>query len=182
MTKNVRNSDRPTITWFGGAACVPIAWRNRDSTITMRVRPVIISRMAGRNDSAVKKSSVCTGTEKLVPPLLPVTSTGSAGAWPWACASAAETGRTASARATSTRRARRSLIARLRRRAAAPAREQLVDGRGMGRGAGRLHRVGRGIGGERGDALARHAEHQPVPLGADGELDDGHALRGAERQ
>src|SRR6185369_7551978 len=68
ITKKVRKRLRPTITWLGGAACVPIAWRRRLSTITMRVKPVIIRSTAGRKLSAVKNSSVCTGTEKLVPP------------------------------------------------------------------------------------------------------------------
>jgi hypothetical protein len=63
MTKKVRNKDRPMITWLGGADWVPSAWRSRDRTMTMRVKPVIISRMAGRKDSAVKNSSVWIGTE-----------------------------------------------------------------------------------------------------------------------
>ena len=63
MTNSVRNSDRPTTTWFGGACCVPMAWRNSDSTMTMRVKPVIISSTAGRKDSAVKNSRVWMGTE-----------------------------------------------------------------------------------------------------------------------
>src|SRR5260370_1304652 len=37
MTNSVRNSDRPMITWLGGADCVPSAWRISDSTMTMRV-------------------------------------------------------------------------------------------------------------------------------------------------
>ena len=53
----------PTITWFGGAACSPSAWRISDRTITMRVKLVISSSAAGRNESAVKMSSVCIGTE-----------------------------------------------------------------------------------------------------------------------
>lgn len=40
-----------------------MAWRSSDSTITMRVKPVIMSSTAGRNDSAVKNSSVWMGTE-----------------------------------------------------------------------------------------------------------------------
>jgi hypothetical protein len=59
----VRNSDSPTITWLGGADCVPSAWRRRPSTMTMRVKPVIISSTAGRKLSAVKNSSVWIGTE-----------------------------------------------------------------------------------------------------------------------
>lgn len=54
------------MTWFGGDDCVPKAWRNKESTITMRVKPVIINRIAGKKDSAVKKSKVWTGTEKLI--------------------------------------------------------------------------------------------------------------------
>jgi len=59
MTKNVRNSDSPTITWVGGADCVPSACRSSDSTITMRVKLVIISNAAGMNDSDVSRISVC---------------------------------------------------------------------------------------------------------------------------
>ena len=51
------------ITWFGGAACVPSAWRSSVSTMTMRVKPVISSSTAGRKLSAVKNSSVWIGTE-----------------------------------------------------------------------------------------------------------------------
>jgi hypothetical protein len=40
-----------------------MAWRNSDSTMTMRVNPVISSRMAGKKDSAVKNNSVWIGTE-----------------------------------------------------------------------------------------------------------------------
>ena len=45
-------------TWFGGAACVPIAWRSRLSTMTMRVKLVIRSSTAGRKLSAVKTADV----------------------------------------------------------------------------------------------------------------------------
>ena len=45
---------------------VPKAWRNKESTITIRVKPVIINRIAGKKDSAVKKSRVWMGTEKLI--------------------------------------------------------------------------------------------------------------------
>jgi hypothetical protein len=46
------------MTWLGGDDCVPKAWRNKDNTITIRVKPVIMSKTAGKNDKAVKKSSV----------------------------------------------------------------------------------------------------------------------------
>ena len=63
MTKNVRKRLRPITTWFGGAACVPSAWRRRLSTMTMRVKLVISRSTAGRKLSAVKKSRVWIGTE-----------------------------------------------------------------------------------------------------------------------
>jgi len=44
--------------------------------MTMRVNPVIIKSTAGKNDSAVKNSNVCIGTEKLVPALPDPTSRG----------------------------------------------------------------------------------------------------------
>ena len=58
MTNKVRNNDRPITTWLGGDDWVPSAWRIRLNTITMRVNPVIINNTAGKNDSAVKNSSV----------------------------------------------------------------------------------------------------------------------------
>ncbi|MCY1551450.1 hypothetical protein D9M68_877830 [compost metagenome] len=63
ITNSVRNSERPTITWLGGADCVPSAWRSSESTITMRVKPVMSSSTAGRKESAVKNSSVWIETE-----------------------------------------------------------------------------------------------------------------------
>jgi hypothetical protein len=63
ITKKVRKRLRPTITWLGGADCVPSAWRKRLSTITMRVKPVISSSTAGKKLNAVKNSSVWMGTE-----------------------------------------------------------------------------------------------------------------------
>src|SRR3954467_439309 len=127
ITKNVRNSDRPVITWLGGAACVPMAWRNSDSTITMRVKPVIISRIAGRNDSAVKNSSVWIGTEKLVPPPPAPTSSGTAGPATAgaACASAAAAGKAASAAATAALSSLFIALVSLRADHAAPTGDQL---------------------------------------------------------
>ena len=62
MTKNVRNSASPISTWLGGVVCVPSAWRSNDSTMTMRVKLLIIRMMAGRKPSDVRKISVCTGS------------------------------------------------------------------------------------------------------------------------
>ena len=66
MTKKVRNRLRPMTTWFGGAAWVPMAWRSRLRTMTMRVKAVISSSTAGRKLSAVKKSSVWIGNRVAV--------------------------------------------------------------------------------------------------------------------
>src|ERR1700712_239705 len=133
ITKKVRNSDSPVMTWLGGAACVPMAWRNSDSTMTMRVKPVIINRMAGRNDSAVKNSSVWMGTEKLVPPPPAPTSSGRLGpatagvAW----ASAAAAGSAARAATAASLSSLVIALAPLRAHHAAPAGDQLVDGGGV---------------------------------------------------
>src|SRR5690606_5668064 len=48
----------PISTELGGAVFVPMAVRSRLSTMMMRVKPVIISSMAGRNESMVMKTSV----------------------------------------------------------------------------------------------------------------------------
>ncbi len=57
ITNSVRNSDRPTSTWLGGAWPAPMACRRMASTITMRVKAVIISRMDGSMVTAVISSS-----------------------------------------------------------------------------------------------------------------------------
>ena len=46
------------LTWFGGAACSPSAWRTSESTMMMRVKLVIISTIAGMKLSSVISSSV----------------------------------------------------------------------------------------------------------------------------
>ena len=53
MTKAVRNSASETITALGGAVAVPSAVRSSDSTTTMRVNDVIITRIDGASDSTV---------------------------------------------------------------------------------------------------------------------------------
>ena len=57
MTNNVRNSERPISTWFGGVCGVPSAWRRIASTMTMRVNAVIDSTSAGSTVSAVISAS-----------------------------------------------------------------------------------------------------------------------------
>src|SRR5690606_36390956 len=56
------------MTWFGGALCVPSAWRSSDSTTMMRVKLGIISSTAGRKDRPVSSSSVCRLSEYVWPP------------------------------------------------------------------------------------------------------------------
>src|ERR1700754_2200697 len=58
ITNSVRNSERPSITWFGGVLFVPSAWRRKPSTMMMRVNDVIISKMAGSAVSAVINASI----------------------------------------------------------------------------------------------------------------------------
>ena len=63
ITNNVRNSARPTSTWFGGVWPAPSAWRRIASTMTMRVNAVIISRMAGSSVSTVIRIRICSVSE-----------------------------------------------------------------------------------------------------------------------
>ena len=58
MTKAVRNSASETMTAFGGAVAVPSAVRNSDSTTTMRVNDVIITRIEGASDSTVSSAII----------------------------------------------------------------------------------------------------------------------------
>src|SRR5260221_3146497 len=63
ITMNVRNSDRPVRTWLGGSSCVPRARRTNESTMTMRVKDVIMTRMAGARESTVSTSAICSVVE-----------------------------------------------------------------------------------------------------------------------
>ena len=58
MTKAVRNSASDTITALGGAVAVPSAVRNSDSTTTMRVNEVIMTRIDGASDSTVSSATI----------------------------------------------------------------------------------------------------------------------------
>ena len=68
MTKAVRNSARLTITMLGGAVVAPSAWRRKDSTTTMRVKEVTITRIAGAIDSTVIRTISCTMRLVVEPP------------------------------------------------------------------------------------------------------------------
>ena len=56
MTKAVRNKASDTITALGGAVAVPSAVRSSDSTTTIRVNEVIITRIDGASDSTVRSA------------------------------------------------------------------------------------------------------------------------------
>src|SRR5436190_21256511 len=68
MTNSERNSASPTSTWFGGTDCVPIALRTSDSTTTIFVNAVHMSRIAGATPSTVISAMIettwlgCPGT------------------------------------------------------------------------------------------------------------------------
>src|SRR3954467_7777720 len=68
MTNSERNSASPTSTWFGGTDCVPMALRTRDSTTTIFVNAVHMSRIAGATPSTVMSAMIettwlgCPGT------------------------------------------------------------------------------------------------------------------------
>ena len=58
IMKKVRNSASPSSTWLGGADGVPRALRSRPKTMMMRVKLVIISKIAGRKVREVINTSV----------------------------------------------------------------------------------------------------------------------------
>ncbi len=68
MTNRVRNRARPTSTLLGGVCCSPIAVRRNESTMTMRVKEVTITRIDGATLSTVisiTRRRICPDT---VPP------------------------------------------------------------------------------------------------------------------
>src|SRR3954462_7483006 len=68
MTNSERNSASPTSTWFGGTDWVPIALLTSDSTTTIFVNAVHMSRIAGATPSTVISAMIettwlgCSGT------------------------------------------------------------------------------------------------------------------------
>ena len=67
ITKAVRNSASEMITELGGAVAVPSAVRSSDSTTTIRVNEVIITRIDGASDSTVN-SAINWMTRSVSPP------------------------------------------------------------------------------------------------------------------
>src|SRR5438874_10910993 len=64
MTRKVMKSAKPTRIWLGGNCCVPMACRSNASTITMRVKLVIMIKIAGASDKTVSKMMSCMAAEK----------------------------------------------------------------------------------------------------------------------
>src|SRR2546423_13921802 len=58
ITKKLRNMARPTITWLGGIVCRPRGLGVRQSTMTMRVKPVSMMSSAGATDSSVIRAMI----------------------------------------------------------------------------------------------------------------------------
>ncbi len=56
ITNRVRKSANPISTWLGGVLPAPMAWRRMPNTITMRVKAVIMRRIAGSMVTAVIRS------------------------------------------------------------------------------------------------------------------------------
>src|SRR5689334_20136541 len=69
ITKPVRKSASATTTWFGGMPCVPTAWRRNDSTITMRTKPVSVTRIAGASETSVSSAAISSGPPTSLPPI-----------------------------------------------------------------------------------------------------------------
>ena len=70
ITKAVRNIASEMSTALGGAVAVPSAVRSSDSTTTMRVNDVTITRIDGASDSTVSSAISCS-TRSVRPPPWP---------------------------------------------------------------------------------------------------------------
>ena len=58
--KSVSRRDKPIMTWFGGTEGVPMALRNIDKTITIRVKEVARIKTAGASDNTVIRTNNLT--------------------------------------------------------------------------------------------------------------------------
>src|SRR3989304_554616 len=58
IEKNVRKSAIPMSTGLGGVCCIPSACRMKASTITIRVKEVIITRIEGASVSTVSSARI----------------------------------------------------------------------------------------------------------------------------
>jgi hypothetical protein len=60
MIKKERNRARPRITCVGGIFWVPIACRTKPRTMTILVKHVVISRIAGATERIVSRNNTCS--------------------------------------------------------------------------------------------------------------------------
>jgi hypothetical protein len=81
MTKKVINRDRPIITCVGGTCGVPSACLKKESTMTILVKQVVMTRSAGKKAMIVKKKRSSTG---VVRPKKPGDTAGAAAEGVWA--------------------------------------------------------------------------------------------------
>ena len=58
ITKQVMNRASPVMTCAGGSCWVPSACRNKAKTTTMRVKQVVMTRIAGVRDNTVRRSMI----------------------------------------------------------------------------------------------------------------------------
>jgi len=63
----VRNNASPIIAIVGGMVCVPRARRTKDSTMTIRVKDVIITRRLGKIARPLKMITSLTGVDQSLP-------------------------------------------------------------------------------------------------------------------
>ena len=61
--KNVRNNAMPTRTWLGGDCWVAMAWRRNPNTTMMRVKEVVMTRIAGASEMTVTRSTTIRDVE-----------------------------------------------------------------------------------------------------------------------
>src|SRR4051812_30773475 len=64
MIRKVMKRERPTSTWLGGSEAVPRAWRRSDMTMMIRVKLVIMIRMAGARERTVRSTMICIAEER----------------------------------------------------------------------------------------------------------------------
>ena len=97
MTRMVRIRAMPVMIRVGRPCCRPRAWRSSDSTITKRVKQVIIMTITGSSPSSVMSTRICDLT--LMPALVEVApgSTPASRSWFWAAAGTAISSPTSSA-------------------------------------------------------------------------------------
>src|SRR2546428_14016542 len=64
MIRKVMKRERPMRTWLGGSEVVPSAWRRSDMTMMIRVKLVIMMRIAGARERTVGRMMICIAEER----------------------------------------------------------------------------------------------------------------------